>query len=117
MKPKIKAGDLMLFYRLDQTYQIKDVHVYTKEDTTYVGRAVAKGGDEVNISKDRQLQVNTNTVMETDKYYPTGEDEDGISLPVTVPSQSYFLLCDLCESGKDTRIFGAVNLQKFQEKS
>lgn len=116
MKPKIAAGDLMLFYRLDQTYQIGDVLVYTKENKTYVGRVVAKEGDEVNISKDHQLQVNGNTVMETDIYYPTGEYEDGISLPVTVPSQSYFLLCDLREGGKDSRIFGTVNRQEISGK-
>ncbi len=109
MKPKISAGDLMLFYRLDQTYQIGDVLIYSKEDKTYVGRVVAKEGDEVNISKDHFLQINGNTVMESDIYYPTGEYEGGISLPVKIPLDSYFILCDLREGGKDSRILGAVS--------
>lgn len=109
IKPKIAAGDLMLFYRLDQTYQIGDVLVYTKEDKTYVGRVVAREGDEVDISDDHYLQINGHSVMETDIYYSTGEYEGGISLPVKVPSQCYFLLADLREGGKDSRILGPVN--------
>lgn len=116
IKPKIAAGDLMLFYRLDQTYQIGDVIVYTKEDKTYVGRVVAREGDEVDISEDHYLQINGHSVMETDIYYSTGEYEGGISLPVKVPSQCYFLLADLREGGKDSRILGPVNRSEIQGK-
>lgn len=55
-------------------------------------------------------------MIESDIYYETGRYENGISLPVKVPADSYFLLCDLREGGKDSRIFGPISRSDIKGK-
>lgn len=116
MQPKIFAGDLSLFYRLDPSYNIGEVLVYQVDGKTYLGRVVARAGDEVDITEDNHLKINGDIMIESDIYYETGRYENGISLPVKVPADSYFLLCDLREGGKDSRIFGPISRSDIKGK-
>ena len=50
MAPNIKASDLLIYYRLDKDMQAGDVVVLRRNDTTYIGRIAARGGDTVDIS-------------------------------------------------------------------
>ena len=50
MLPRINAGDLLLYYRLANTPKANDVVVINKNDTNYVVRVVASGGDTVEIT-------------------------------------------------------------------
>ena len=43
MSPRISAGDLLLYYRLDENYRTNDVVVFEKDGTEYTGRIVGKG--------------------------------------------------------------------------
>lgn len=116
MQPKIFAGDLSLFYRLDPSYNIGEVLVYQVDGKTYLGRVVARAGDEVDITEDNHLKINGDIMIESDIYYETGRYENGISLPVKVSADSYFLLCDLREGGKDSRIFGPISRSDIKGK-
>ncbi|NJE40511.1 signal peptidase I [Faecalicoccus pleomorphus] len=116
MQPKIFAGDLSLFYRLDPSYNIGEVLVYQVDGKSYLGRVVARAGDEVDITEDNHLKINGDIMIESDIYYETGRYENGISLPVKVPADSYFLLCDLREGGKDSRIFGPISRSDIKGK-
>ncbi|NME44125.1 signal peptidase I [Faecalicoccus pleomorphus] len=116
MQPKIFAGDLSLFYRLDPSYNIGEVLVYQVDGKTYLGRVVARAGDEVDITEDNHLKINGDIMIESDIYYETGRYDNGISLPVKVPADSYFLLCDLREGGKDSRIFGPISRSDIKGK-
>ena len=62
MVPKLAAGDLLLYYRLDRTPGDREVVVFEKEGKTYVGRVVARGGDTVEIREDALLQINGNAI-------------------------------------------------------
>ena len=64
MMPKLAAGDLLLYYRLDRTPGDREVVVFEKEGKTYVGRVVARGGDTVEIREDALLQINGNAIVE-----------------------------------------------------
>ena len=52
MKPSIKDGDLVVYYRLDHRFVSGDVAVFEKDNKTTTGRVVAVAGDTVDITKD-----------------------------------------------------------------
>lgn len=108
MSPRISAGDLMLFFRLENRIHNDDVVVLKKDETTYTGRIVARGGDTVEITEDSELKVNGSIVIENDIYYKTPKYEDYVSYPLTLAEDEYFVLCDYREGAKDSRYFGAV---------
>ncbi len=108
MSPRISAGDLMLFFRLENRIHNDDVVVLKKNGTIYTGRIVARGGDTVEITEDSELKVNGSIVIENDIYYKTPKYEDYVSYPLTLEEDEYFVLCDYREGAKDSRYFGAV---------
>lgn len=108
MSPRISAGDLMLFYRLDKKPGNNEVVVFKKDDQWYTGRVVARGGDSVEITEDSELKVNGSIVIENDIYYKTPRYDDYVSYPLTLADDEYFILCDYREGAKDSRYFGPV---------
>ena len=117
MKPRISAGDLLLYYRLENRYVANDVVVFEKDGATYVGRIVAQGGDTVEITDNASLVVNGSSVVENDIYYSTPKyDTDAVTYPLTLASDEYFLLCDYRTGAKDSRAFGPVKRSEFKGK-
>ena len=57
MSPKICAGDLLLYYRLERKYSDRDVVVFKNEGTLYTGRIVAREKDKVEITDKNENQV------------------------------------------------------------
>ena len=108
MVPRICAGDLMLFYRLDKKLRSSEVAVFKKDGKWYTGRVVAQGGDSVEITEDAELKVNGSIVIENDIYYKTPKYEDYVSYPLTLADDEYFILCDYREGAKDSRYFGPI---------
>ena len=53
MKPAIKDGDLVMYYRLDKRFVSGDIAVFKKDGRTTTGRVVAVAGDTVDITKGR----------------------------------------------------------------
>ena len=68
MFPRISAGDLLLYYRLEKNFNSGDVLVFRKQGKISTGRVVAHGGDSVEITGDGELKVNGSIVIET-KYF------------------------------------------------
>lgn len=116
MKPRISAGDLMLYYRLEDTWHVDDVIVLKKEGKKYTGRIVAKGGDTVEITEDARLVINGSYVSESDIYYSTPRYESDVIYPVVLAEDELFILCDYRQGAKDSRYFGAVNLNEIKGK-
>ena len=114
MSPKICAGDLLLYYRLEWKYSDRDVVVFQKEGTLYTGRIVAREKDKVEITDKNELKINGSIVNEPDIFYKTPAYVDGISYPVKVKKDQYFILCDFREGAKDSRYFGAVNAKDIK---
>ena len=65
MKPAIKDGDLVMYYRLDKRFVSGDIAVFKKDGRTTTGRAVAVAGDTVDITKDG-LMINGATQISQD---------------------------------------------------
>lgn len=116
MKPRISAGDLMLYYRLEDTWHAEDVIVFRKNGKQYTGRIIAKGGDSVEITEDSRVMVNNSYVAESDIYYLTPRYDSDVDYPVYLSEDEVFVLCDYRQGATDSRYFGAVNLNEIKGK-
>ena len=114
MSPRVDYGDLLLYFRLDNDFAINDVVVINKNDTIYLGRVVAKGGDTVEITDNATLVVNGNTVNEPMIFYTTPRYEGYEEFPQTLAADEYFILVDRREGGEDSRYYGAVKSSEIK---
>jgi signal peptidase I len=122
MFPRLDAGDLVLFYRLDTDVDAQDIIVIEKDTPDsngqkqmFISRVVAKEGDVVDIKNDR-LVVNGHTVMEDKIFYPTIAFEGAVSYPVALGPGECFVLADRRDEGADSRFFGPVKQNEIQGK-
>jgi signal peptidase I len=106
MYPRLRDGDLILYYRLEQDYAIDDVVAFRVDDNVREGRIVAQSGDVVDLTEG-QLVVNGNVEQE-EIFYQTYPQDGEITYPYTVPENSYFVLCDFRTNGFDSRTYGAI---------
>lgn len=120
MFPRVDAGDMVLFYRLDTDVAAQDIIVLEKETPDsngqkqmFISRVVAKGGDVVEV-KDNKLIVNGNTVMEDKIFYPTVSYEGLVTYPITLGPDECFVLADKRDEGADSRFFGPVKRDEIQ---
>ena len=108
MYPRMDAGDIMMYYRIDKQVIAQDVIVLKKNDTEYVGRVVAVGGDTVEVTKERNLIINDNVVVENNIFYPTPLYEGFQEYPVKLAADECFVLVDQRDGGEDSRYYGPV---------
>jgi signal peptidase I, bacterial type len=116
MSPRLSAGDLMLYYRLDNTWHTQDVIVFEKDGVQYTARIVAQAGDTVEITSGSSLKVNNSVVLENNIYYKTPRYDDRVTYPVQLKENQFFVLCDYREGAKDSRYFGPVDRSEIKGK-
>lgn len=115
MYPRIRDGDLMVFYRLQQDYHIGDVVTFSRDGIRRTGRIVAQGGDTVDINKEGQLLVNGN-IQEEEIFYPTEKVGEEDSLPCELAEEEVYLLSDFRTNGTDSRQYGPVKSEELDGK-
>lgn len=115
MYPRIRDGDLMIYYRLQKEYHIGDVVTFLKEGRRYTGRIVAQSGDSVDMNEEGQLLINGN-IQEEEIFYPTEMIGTNIDFPCHIPEKSVFLLCDFRTNGTDSRSYGPVEIRDLDGK-
>lgn len=115
MYPRIRDGDVLLFYRLQREYHIGDVATFTRDGRRYTGRIAAQGGDTVDITEEGQLLVN-GSVQDEEIFYPTETLNSGVEFPCEIPGGSVFLLCDFRTNGIDSRSYGPVDRDELDGK-
>ena len=120
MYPRLDAGDLLLFYRLDKDVKAQDVIVINKvtpesdgKKELYICRVVAVGGDTVEITEDQRLIVNGNAVIESNIFYSTPAYEGYTQYPIVLRTGQCFVLADSRMGGNDSRWFGPVNKKEI----
>jgi signal peptidase I len=107
MYPRLRDGDLILYYRLEQDYAIDDVVAFQINGYDRVARIVAQGGDVVELNTEGTLKINGNVEQE-EIFYATYPESGDVTYPYTVPEGSYFVLCDFRTASDDSRTFGAI---------
>lgn len=116
MSPNIKADDMLLYYQLDRKFHPQDVVVLEKNDTMYVGRIVACGGDTVEITDTDCLVINGNSMVESNIYAVTPRYEGFVEYPLTLGKGEYFILADARNGGEDSRYYGKVSESEIRGK-
>ena len=120
MYPRVDAGDLVLFYRLDTDVKAQDIIVMEKqtpdsggEEELFISRVIAAAGDTVEIDGSRLL-VNGNAMIESNIFYPTQAYDEYIKYPLTLGSDECFVLGDCREGASDSRYFGPVKKSEIR---
>lgn len=113
MAPAFKDGDLAVYYRLQNVYQSSDIVVVEKNGEMQIRRIVAVSGDSVEITADG-LKVNGYLQQESGIYMETLPYTEGISFPLTVGEDEYFVLGDNRTNAKDSRIYGTVSKEEIK---
>lgn len=117
MFPRMSAGDVVLYYRLEKNFNSGDVLVLKKEGKMRVGRVVAHENDSVEITGEGELKINGNVVVENNVFYKTYPyDKKRVRYPLKLKKDEVFVLCDYREGGKDSRYFGAVRKSEIKGK-
>lgn len=113
MSPAFKDGDLVIYYRLQKEFQPSDTVIIEKDGETQIRRIIAKPGDSVEITADG-LKINGYLQQETGIYTETLPYTEGISFPITLEENEYFVLGDNRSGAKDSRIYGAVKKDEIK---
>ncbi len=120
MYPRLDAGDLLLYYRLEKNPKSQDIIVINKAADTgkksqlFVCRVVAVPGDTVEVSAEKGLCVNGNSLIENGIFYPTDAYENRTEYPVKLADGEYFVMADRRNGGMDSRYFGPVKIEEIQ---
>lgn len=115
MFPAVKDGDLLIGFRLQDTYVKSDVVVYTASGKTRIGRIAARESDIVTIDDSGTLLVN-GTAQSGEILYPTYPEDSILDYPYTVPEGHVFILCDYRTQSEDSRHLGPVPLKNVKAK-
>lgn len=115
MYPRIRDGDLMVYYRIPKEYHIGDVVTFSRDGVRRTGRIVAQGGDTVDINEAGQLLVN-GSIQEEEIFYPTEKVGEENWLPCDLDEGEVYLLSDFRTNGTDSRQYGPVNLEELDGK-
>lgn len=115
MYPRVRDGDLMLYYRLTSSFENGDIITLTRNGVRYTGRIVAKAGDTVNTSAEGKLIVN-GAIQYEEIYYETYTQGSTLTYPYTIPENSFFILGDMRTGASDSRDIGAVTKDEIEGK-
>lgn len=116
MQPKFAAGDLLLYYRLQDSYVRNDVVVLQRDGGQYIGRIIGMPGETVEVTDNHTVAIDGNEVVETDIYFETEAFQDAVRYPLELESEQYFVLGDNRETAKDSRYFGPVQRSELKGK-
>lgn len=113
MYPRVRDGDVLLYYRMVEDLHIGDVVVLEKDGEEYAGRIIAQTGDTVNIDDEGQLFIN-GAVQSEEIFYATFKKENKIKYPLTINDGEYFILCDFRTNATDSREYGPVSREEIK---
>ncbi len=121
MYPRVDAGDLVMFYRLDKDVKAQDIIVIErqtpdsgKEKQMFISRVIAAPGDEIEITETGNVIVNGNAMIESNIFYQTFAYTDYTSFPVKLGEDECFVLGDNRDGATDSRYFGPVKKDEIK---
>jgi len=108
MSPAIRQGDLLLFYRLGNSYNVGDVVIYEIDGVQYVNRVVAIAGDTISFNNDGFITINGYAQQE-DIHYETYVEWEDAGVEYELKVGEMFLLGDYRTECVDSRTHGTIN--------
>ena len=138
MYPRVDAGDLILYYRLDKDVKAQDIIVLKKDmeavmetktisgygnkpssakaegTQMFICRVVAVAGDTVEVTEDGNLLINRSAMVESNIFYRTYPYRGYTEYPLTLQEGECFVLADARQGGADSRFFGPVKIEEIQ---
>lgn len=115
MYPRLRDGDLVIFYRLENEWNIGDIIAFSKDLQQQYGRIVAKGGDTVDMTEDGQLVVN-DSIQQEEIFFATQKEGRATTFPLNLSEKEVFVLGDNRTIAEDSRDFGPVEITDIQGK-
>ena len=115
MYPRMRDGDLTLWYRLPEEYNIGDIVTFMIDGERQYGRIVARGGDTVDFSEDGLLLLNGSAQQES-VFFETLKDGRSQSFPMTLKDGELFVLGDNRVEAVDSRDYGPVAVAEIDGK-
>jgi signal peptidase I len=115
MYPRLRDGDLVLFYRLEAEQNIGDVVAYFCNNELRYGRIVAMGGDIVDMNEGGQLIVN-GSVQQEEIFFATNAEGRTTRFPIALAEEEVFVLGDNRTYALDSRDFGPIAKEDIRGK-
>ena len=114
MAGAVHDRDLVFYYRLDKAPDVRDLVVYERADgQECLGRVIAGGGDSVDVTSEG-LKINGYLQQEDYVKGQTLAFTGGISYPLQLQTDEYFIMGDNREQSQDSRYFGAVSKEQIK---
>jgi signal peptidase I len=116
MRPSIEPGTMLIYYRLDNNYNVGDVVTFVKDNKRYNLRIIGKENDIISINLDGEL-INNNS-NELPKTYMKNiiPNNSSITYPYRVGKNKLFLVGDNRLYTNDSREFGAIDISLIEGK-
>lgn len=116
MFPSVRDGDLGVFYRLEPCYT-NDVVLYKDHNgELQVGRIIAVPEQTVEFLENGGYEVNGNQTLDEIPYETYLEHSSQVKYPLTLSSDSYFILNDFRSDTSDSRTYGVVEKSEIRGK-
>lgn len=114
MEPTLQNGELVMYVRIGQTYEIGDVvSVRIPSGEYYVKRVIATEGDTVDI-RDGKVYVNGEKLDEPYTDQETDEQEGSVRYPLTIEENQVFVMGDNRKASMDSRSFGVIGERQIK---
>lgn len=110
MRPSVREGDIVLYYRLHKNYSPRDLVVVKEDGGQSVRRVIAQAGDEVSMNEDGIL-VNGYRQQEDEIYTDTEAFVEGIKYPLIIGEGQIFVMGDDRPTSRDSRLYGPVDIK------
>lgn len=114
MYPRIDSGDLVMFSRIDIEPRAQEIIYFIKNDTRYIARVIAVGGDTVEITREGAVMINGSTMVESNIFFETYPLEGFTEYPLTLKEGEFFVLVDRRGGSEDSRYYGPVYMDEIQ---